>query len=122
MRPTNEDIDYAVQIGKNLERILSDRGISQSELARRLGVSRSGINKYVMGLSAPSPRNIMRMASALGVTADDILMPDAEQAPKGKEVWDNAGYVEDNIRKLLPEQVEVVQSLVRSFISLNEKQ
>ena len=58
-----EDYDYAEVIGRNLQRLINERGTTQAAIAQKLGIARSGINKYVQGVSSPSPRNIMRICS-----------------------------------------------------------
>ena len=42
-----EDYDYAEVIGRNLQRLINERGTTQAAIARKLGIARSGINKYV---------------------------------------------------------------------------
>ena len=119
MRPTQEDIDYAAVIGRNLSRILKERGVTQAELARRLGIARAGINKYVQGVAAPSPRNIVRIARALGVTTDTLLSAQ-EALPQGEE-WDPSEYIVANVHKLVPNQAEAVAKTVKEFVSSNEE-
>ena len=72
-----EDYDYAEVIGRNLQRLINERGTTQAAIAQKLGIARSGINKYVQGVSSPSPRNIVRISRALGVTADELLRVDS---------------------------------------------
>lgn len=81
-----EDDDYAEVTGRNLQRLINERGTTQAAIARKLGIVRSGINKYVQGVASPSPRNIVRIARALGVTADELLRVDSA-LPKD-EAWD----------------------------------
>ena len=50
-----EDYDYAEVIGRNLQRLINERGTTQAAIAQKLGIARSGINKYVQGVSSPSP-------------------------------------------------------------------
>lgn len=57
----------------NLKRIRLEKEISQSELARRIGVSRSVISNYEAGLrSQISKPYITAIASALGVTENEL--------------------------------------------------
>lgn len=43
-----------------------EQGISQAELARRLGIQRSGINRLESGTQNPTLDMILKIASALG--------------------------------------------------------
>ena len=40
-----EDYDYAEVIGRNLQRLINERGTTQAAIALKLGIARSGINK-----------------------------------------------------------------------------
>ncbi len=48
-------------------------GITQSELARRLSLTRAGVNAWEMGLSAPSTPLIVELAELFHVTTDYLL-------------------------------------------------
>ena len=55
-------------------RILRERaGYSQSELARRLSVTRSSVNAWESGLSAPTAVYIIELARLFHVSTDFIL-------------------------------------------------
>ena len=49
------------------------RGITQSELAKQLGITRSGVNAWEMGISVPSTQYIVELAQFFGVSADYLL-------------------------------------------------
>lgn len=76
------------------ERIFLHRkrlGLSQEELAARLGVSRQAVSKWELGTSTPEPENIIALARIFGITTDELLMgqPPASQAaaPDGGVTW-----------------------------------
>ncbi len=48
-------------------------GYSQAELAKRLSVTRSSVNAWESGLSAPTAINIIELAKLFHVSADFIL-------------------------------------------------
>ena len=67
--------------GERLRQVRESRGISQSELARRLGINPTQINRYENGLTDPSLQQIIRIGNELGVTIDYLLgLVDAEEA------------------------------------------
>ena len=47
--------------------------MTQSEIARQLGISRSGVNAWEMGLSVPSTQYIVELAKKFGVSTDYLL-------------------------------------------------
>lgn len=62
-------------------RVLRERaGYSQAELARKLAVTRSSVNAWESGLSAPTAVYIIEMAKLFHVSSDFILgLDDAPQ-------------------------------------------
>ena len=52
-------------------------GMTQTDLAKRLGISRSAVNAWEMSLSTPSLANIVELASIFRVTVDSLLYEDA---------------------------------------------
>ena len=49
------------------------RGWSQAELARRLGITRNGVNSWEQGLSMPSPAFLVELAKTFSVSTDYLL-------------------------------------------------
>ena len=108
-----EDYDYAEVIGRNLQRLINERGTTQ-----KLGIARSGINKYVQGVSSPSPRNIVRISRALGVTADELLRVDSALPQDGE--WNPRDYITDNVDKLTDVQADNIADTMREYITLGK--
>jgi len=55
-------------------RYLRDKaGYTQTDLANRLGISRSAVNSWEMSLSSPSVANIIEMTQIFHVSADYLL-------------------------------------------------
>ena len=55
-------------------RYLRDKaGMTQTDLAKRLGISRSAVNSWEMSLSSPSLANIIEMSQIFHVDVDYIL-------------------------------------------------
>lgn len=48
-------------------------GMTQAELARILGLSRSGVNAWEMGLSIPSTQYVVELAKTFSVSTDYLL-------------------------------------------------
>ena len=48
-------------------------GLTQAEIARTLGISRSGVNAWEMGLSVPSTQYIVELAKLFNVSTDYLL-------------------------------------------------
>ena len=55
-------------------RYLRDKtGMTQTDLAKRLGISRSAVNSWEMSLSSPSVANLIEMSQIFHVDVDYIL-------------------------------------------------
>lgn len=49
------------------------RGWTQAELARRLNMTRNGVNSWEQGLSMPSPPLLVELAKIFSVSTDYLL-------------------------------------------------
>lgn len=52
------------------------RGWTQAELARRLSMTRNGVNSWEQGLSMPSPALLVDLAKVFAVSTDYLLCVD----------------------------------------------
>lgn len=48
-------------------------GMTQAELARKLGVTRSGVNAWEMGITTPSTQYVVELSLLFGVSTDYLL-------------------------------------------------
>lgn len=72
----SEVMDMEKELFSLADRIKSLReraNLTQSEIARQLGISRSGVNAWEMGLSVPSTQYIVELAKKFGVSTDYLL-------------------------------------------------
>ena len=60
-------------ISENIKRLRENAGLSQSALARKLGVTRASVNAWEMELSAPTAQYLIALAQLFHTTTDDIL-------------------------------------------------
>ena len=49
------------------------RGLTQSELAKQLGITRSSVNAWEQGISVPSTQYIVELATIFKVSTDYLL-------------------------------------------------
>ena len=54
------------------------KGWTQAELARRLSITRNGVNSWEQGLSMPSPACLVDLAEVFSVSTDYLLGVDAK--------------------------------------------
>lgn len=58
---------------KALLKMLIDKGLTQTELAKRVGVSFQSVNHWMTGKSNPSYGYIPKIAEALDITTDEVI-------------------------------------------------
>ncbi len=61
------------QIAKNLFELRQEKGISQQELAKKIGVSQKAIDFWEKGINEPKASYIARIAKFFNVSADYLL-------------------------------------------------
>ncbi len=68
-----ETNDLDKQISENIRREIETSGLTKSEIARALGVSRPTVSQYVSGRIQPTLAMLSRLCKCLNCSADDIL-------------------------------------------------
>ena len=69
-------MEKAINIGDNIRKVRKAHGLSQIELAERIGVAPITIRQYENGKRSPKLETIAKLAQALDVSIVD-LFPDA---------------------------------------------
>lgn len=65
-----------LKIADRIKYLRDKVGMTQTDLAKRLGISRSAVNSWEMSLSTPSLSNIVEMTKIFHVSADFLLASD----------------------------------------------
>ena len=86
-------------------------GLSQKELARKVGVTEAAMSYYVRGDRTPRSDVLTRIAKALNTTTDYLLgnSPDAVSSAENKELQ----YLQRNLGKLNEEQLQKAEKLLK---------
>lgn len=58
---------------ERIKTLREQAGMSQEKLAKRLGITRSSVNAWEMGISTPSTQYIAELAGLFRVSADYLL-------------------------------------------------
>lgn len=60
-------------IAERIKSLREQMGFTQTELAKHLGITRSSVNAWEMGISVPSTQYIVALASIFKVSSDFLL-------------------------------------------------
>ncbi len=60
-------------ISEKIKELREARKWTQAELARRLSITRNGVNSWEQGLSMPSPALLVELAKTFSVSTDYLL-------------------------------------------------
>jgi transcriptional regulator with XRE-family HTH domain len=109
-------------IGANIKDIRKSRKLTQRELAKKLGVSFQHFNKWENGKIIPNILNIRLIASALGVSLEELL---SEKNRKVKDTIDNKNIdlkimIKDVLYEEIPKILSNDQKLKRMDVFLKE--
>lgn len=72
------NIEYQQVFGKRVRELRKERGLSQVELASKVGIDRSYMGFLERGERNPSLEMIAKIAEALSVTPDELLKQSAK--------------------------------------------
>ena len=90
-----------VDFGKRLRDLRLRAGLTQAQLAERLGVTKSVVSFYELSERSPSPNVIIKLAEVFHVSADYLLGIDKKRTL--------------DISDLDEEQVRLVETMVRAM-------
>lgn len=88
-------------LAEKIKLLRESAGMTQAELARILGISRSGVNAWEMGLSIPSTPYIVELAKNFHVSTDYLLG------------MDDTSTI--SIKGLSQKQVSVILDIIQCF-------
>ena len=63
----------AKKLGNNMKKLRLEKGMSQGDICRKLGVDRSYISNVESGKKNPTLSTITKLAKALGVSVCELL-------------------------------------------------
>lgn len=56
-----------------IKQLREEKGYTQADLAKQLGITRSSVNAWEMGISVPSTQYVVELASIFKVSTDYLL-------------------------------------------------
>ena len=92
-------------VAERIKCLREQKGLTQPELAKQLGITRSSVNAWEMGISVPSTQYVVELASLFKVSTDYILGVDTS--------------VSISVAGLTEKDIQIVHSLINHLIEKN---
>jgi transcriptional regulator with XRE-family HTH domain len=102
--------------GQRLARLRKERGWTQQELAERAGVIQALISDYERDKLRLNAEIIVRFASALEVTTDELLQPNGKRASLRRKPSLRVQRRMEKIEKLPPHQQNYLLKTIDGFL------
>lgn len=85
-------------VADRIKAIREQKGLTQADLAKQLGITRSSVNAWEQGISVPSTQYIVELASLFKVSSDYLLGIDTTATV--------------NVSGLFEDDIQLVQQLI----------
>ena len=69
-----DNVTLQERFRENVVRLIAERGITRSELAREMGVGAAYVTEYLSGRVSPGLDVLARFSTALGVDPSELLL------------------------------------------------
>lgn len=93
-------------VADRIKYLREQKGLSQTELAKQLGLTRSSVNAWELGISVPSTQYIVELAELFKVSTDYLLCVD------------NTSTI--SIQGLTQQDIQIVHSLICHLRAKNQ--
>lgn len=124
------------RFGDRVQELMDEKGLSQAELGRRSGMSRSVINNLLRGIRNPSLLTALTVARALGVSLDELTsgnvldMVDTQEAVNSTfeidfldqlgKLLSSSDYYSNQLRPLTQADKDTILRLVYAYLNVNK--
>ncbi len=104
---------------EKLSKLRKDKGFTQEDLAKKVGVGIAQMRRYEKGASSPTLEVIKNMARTLGVSADELIF-DKEEGVASAKILDRKLLEQfERLSSMNPHDKEAVKTILESMIIKN---
>jgi transcriptional regulator with XRE-family HTH domain len=103
------DGEVEVDFGERLASLRQERGLTQAELAGRVGVHPSQVHRYEAGSAEPTLGVLRGLALALQVSTDSLVFADDVTdlvEPRMRRAFENAAHLSEHEQAVVAELIE----------------
>lgn len=94
----------SIKQGEYLKQLRTEKGISQEQLAEKIGLSRQSISKWEQGISTPDVDNFVKLAEIYNVPIESLLK--GEPVENNKNTHKETAEEENTAAKQEPEKAK----------------
>lgn len=102
---------YNKAVARNLRQIMYERGVTQSELAKKLGFSKQSVSQWMNGQYLPRMKKIDKICEFLDCKRSDILEVDKDR--KTLAITSDQAELIQLVMRSSPENVTLVLEMLR---------
>ena len=103
---------FAQRLGK----LRKEKGLTQEDLAKKIGVGIAQMRRYEKGASSPTLEVIKNMAKALGVSADELIFDENEGIAPARILDKKLLQQFEMLSQMNPHDKDAVQTVIESMI------
>lgn len=104
--------NMARSITYRIKEMIEEKNISQKQLSEMTGISESAISHYINGNRVPRGSNLVKIAKALGTTADDLLSGDREMDKESDLIFAKSLIARNASKMTKEEKIEFISLLL----------
>ena len=101
-------------VGRNILEVLTEKNMSQTELAEKIGVSKQVMGKIVKGQKSINALEIKKISDALSITMDRLL--EEKEKLQEEPVLMFMGNIKEDNKK----DIKFLSSLISELIAMEE--
>jgi len=105
---------------EKLARLRKDRGFTQEELAKKIGVGIAQMRRYEKGSSSPTLEVIKNMARALGVASDELIFDENEGVASARILDKRLLEQFEMLSKMKSHDKEAIMTIIEGMIIKNK--
>ena len=108
-----------VEIANKLVTLRKQMGLSQEELAERIGVSRQAVSKWERSESSPDTDNLIALSKIYGISIDEMLDPETGTATEANGRNNgNSNYSYDDVYDEIKEDKDIDLSGISAAVPI----
>ena len=87
------DLNHIYKVGNLISKLREEKGLSQSELGSKLGVTNKAVSRWENGRGYPDTSLLLKLSEILGITVDELLRGQLSSTAKNyKKINCNIDY------------------------------